>query len=94
MTPSQRGRIIWKIGDLLLEHVDELAELESLDNGKSVGVARAADVPLAADLFHYMAGWATKLSGHQALGQPRGCDRDWRGPCAYRPAGTLQTPSE
>ena len=40
MTPSERGRIIWQIGDLILEHVDELAELETLDNGKPVGVAR------------------------------------------------------
>src|SRR5579864_7914694 len=64
MTPSDRGRLIWKIGDLILEHADELAQLESLDNGKPVGVARAADVPLAADLFHYMAGWATKIEGN------------------------------
>src|SRR3984957_11013910 len=61
MTPSDRGRIIWRIGDLILEHADELAQLESLDNGKPFAVARAADVPLAADLFHYMAGWATKI---------------------------------
>jgi len=64
MTPSERGRIIWRIGDLLLAHADEFAELESLDNGKPRAVARVADVPLAADLFHYMAGWATKLEGH------------------------------
>jgi phenylacetaldehyde dehydrogenase len=64
MTPSERGRIIWRIGDLILEHVEELAQLESLDNGKPVGVAQAADVPLSADLFHYMAGWATKLEGN------------------------------
>src|SRR6202050_1456480 len=64
MTPSERGRIIWRIGDLIHEHADELAQLESLDNGKPVGVARAADVPLAADLFHYMAGWATKIEGN------------------------------
>jgi len=64
MTPSERGRIIWKIGDLILEHTDELAELESLDNGKPFPVAQAADVPLAADLFHYMAGWATKIEGN------------------------------
>ncbi len=64
MTPSDRGRIIWRIGDLILEHADELAQLESLDNGKPFAVARAADVPLAADLFHYMAGWATKLEGN------------------------------
>ena len=64
MTPSERGRLVWKIGDLILEHTDELAQLESLDNGKPFVVAQAADVPLAADLFHYMAGWATKIEGN------------------------------
>ncbi len=64
MTASERGRVIWRIGDLILEHVDELAQLESLDNGKPFAVAQAADVPLAADLFHYMAGWATKIEGN------------------------------
>lgn len=64
LTPSERGKLIWRIGDLILEHADELAEIESLDNGKPRGVARVADVPLAADLFHYMAGWATKIEGH------------------------------
>src|SRR5262252_2051588 len=64
MTASERGRIIWRIGDLILEHTDELAQLESLDNGKPFPVAQAADVPLAADLFHYMAGWATKIEGN------------------------------
>jgi len=63
LTPSERGRIIWRIGDLVEEHAEELARLESLDNGKPVGVARVADVPLSADLFRYMAGWATKLNG-------------------------------
>jgi phenylacetaldehyde dehydrogenase len=64
MSPSERGRIIWKIGDLILDNLEELAQLESLDNGKPIVVARAADVPLAADLFHYMAGWATKIEGN------------------------------
>src|SRR4029078_8726110 len=64
LSPSERGRLVWRVGDLILEHLEELAELESLDNGKPVSVARAADVPLAADLFHYMAGWATKIEGN------------------------------
>ena len=64
ITPSDRGRIIWRIGDLILEHAEELAQLESLDNGKPYAVALGADVPLAADLFHYMAGWATKIEGN------------------------------
>ena len=63
MSPSARGKLIWRIGDLIEEHADVLARLESLDNGKPVGVARVADVPLAADLFHYMAGWPTKILG-------------------------------
>ena len=64
MTPSERGRIIWRIGDLISEHLEEFAELETLDNGKPLAVARAADVPLAAELFRYMAGWATKIEGN------------------------------
>jgi phenylacetaldehyde dehydrogenase len=64
MTPSERGRLIWKLADLLESHVDEFAYLESLDNGKPLTVARAADVPLAVDLFRYMAGWATKIEGN------------------------------
>jgi phenylacetaldehyde dehydrogenase len=64
LSPSERGRMIWKIGDLLLENLEEFAELESIDNGKPVAVARVADVPLAADIFHYMAGWATKVEGN------------------------------
>ena len=63
LTASERGRLIWKLADLLESHQEEFAQLESLDNGKPVGVARAADVPLAVDLFRYMAGWATKIEG-------------------------------
>ncbi|HEX4467167.1 MAG TPA: aldehyde dehydrogenase family protein [Solirubrobacteraceae bacterium] len=63
LTPSERGRAIHRLGDLIAENTDELAELDSLDNGKAKAVAAAADVPLAADLFWYMAGWATKLRG-------------------------------
>ena len=64
LTVSERGRLIWKIGDLIEKHLEEFAQLESLDNGKPLKVARVADVPLAADLFRYMAGWATKIEGN------------------------------
>ena len=64
MTHGQRGKIIHKLGDLIAENLEELALLESLDNGKPYAVAKAADVPLAADLFHYMSGWATKIEGN------------------------------
>jgi phenylacetaldehyde dehydrogenase len=63
LTPSERGRLIWRLADLVEAHLEEFAQIESLDNGKSVVVARFADVPLAVDLFRYMAGWATKIEG-------------------------------
>jgi phenylacetaldehyde dehydrogenase len=53
-----------KLAYLMEQHLEELAEIESMDNGKPVSVARVADVPLAIDLFRYMAGWATKIMGH------------------------------
>jgi phenylacetaldehyde dehydrogenase len=64
MTASERGRLVWKLGDLIEQHAEEFAYIESLDNGKPLKVAKAADVPLAADLFRYMAGWATKIEGN------------------------------
>jgi phenylacetaldehyde dehydrogenase len=64
MTPSDRGKLIWRLADLLESNVEELAQLESLDNGKPLTIARIADVPLAVDLFRYMAGWATKIEGN------------------------------
>jgi phenylacetaldehyde dehydrogenase len=64
LTATERGRLIWRLGDLILENLEELAELETLDNGKPISITRAVDVPLAAELFHYMAGWANKLEGN------------------------------
>jgi len=55
--------MIWRLADLIEKNAEELAQLESLDNGKPYAVALAADVPLAADIFRYMAGWTTKISG-------------------------------
>ena len=71
MSASERGRLIWKLGDLIEEHLEEFAQLESLDNGKPLAVARVADVPLAVDLFRYMAGWATKIEGNTIPFSPK-----------------------
>ncbi|MBX3170403.1 MAG: aldehyde dehydrogenase family protein [Candidatus Eremiobacteraeota bacterium] len=64
MSASDRGKLMWKLADLIEQNLEEFAELESLDNGKPISVARVADVPLAVDLFRYMAGWATKIEGN------------------------------
>jgi phenylacetaldehyde dehydrogenase len=64
ITPSQRGKLMWKLADLIEQHAEEFAQLESLDNGKPVTVARMADVPGTIDMFRYMAGWATKIEGN------------------------------
>jgi phenylacetaldehyde dehydrogenase len=64
LTPSERGRMIWKLADLIEKHAEEFAQLESLDNGKPVTVARVADLPNTVDMFRYMAGWATKIEGN------------------------------
>jgi len=53
--------MIWKLADLLEKHAEEFAQLESLDNGKPLKIARVADLPLAVDHFRYYAGWATKI---------------------------------
>jgi phenylacetaldehyde dehydrogenase len=64
MSPSKRGRLLWKLGDLIQQNLEELAELETLDNGKPIFFSRLVDVPSAAESFRYMAGWATKVEGN------------------------------
>ncbi len=63
MSASDRARVLWKVGDLLLAHAEELGELETLDSGKPIRETTGIDLPMAADCFHYFAGWATKTHG-------------------------------
>jgi len=58
-----RGRILLKIANLLEKHQDELALLDTLDNGKPITETTNADIPLAIDCFLYYAGWADKIHG-------------------------------
>jgi acyl-CoA reductase-like NAD-dependent aldehyde dehydrogenase len=63
MTPGDRGRAITRLAMLIEEHADELAELESLDNGKPLKFARYVDVASTIGHLHYYAGWCTKIEG-------------------------------
>ena len=63
MDARDRGRLILKLADLIEENLDELAALESLDNGKPIRDSRAADLPLTIDCLRYYAGWADKIHG-------------------------------
>ena len=63
MSGAERGNLLWKVADLLEQHADELAELETLDNGKPLRAARHGDLPQAVKHFRYYAGWASKLEG-------------------------------
>ncbi len=58
-----RSRVLWKLGDLILQNADELARLETLDNGKPIFESRHVDIDMAAKCFHYFSGWASKLTG-------------------------------
>ena len=63
MDARDRGRLMYKLADLIEEEANELASLESIDNGKPVRDARAADVPMTIDCLRYYAGYADKIHG-------------------------------
>lgn len=63
MSASDRGKLIWKLADLIERNIDELAELETLDNGKPIFESRQVDMPMVIDVLRYYAGWATKIHG-------------------------------
>src|SRR5436309_1050695 len=63
MSASERGRLMHKLADAIETNIDELAALESLDNGKPLRDARAADLPLTVKAYRYYAGRADKIHG-------------------------------
>jgi acyl-CoA reductase-like NAD-dependent aldehyde dehydrogenase len=60
---AARTRALLAFADAIDEHADELAEIESLDNGKPLKLARRVDVALAAEHLRYFAGWPTRITG-------------------------------
>ncbi|HWR13654.1 MAG TPA: betaine-aldehyde dehydrogenase [Terriglobales bacterium] len=63
MSASERGKVLWRIAELVDQNIEELAELETLDNGKPIFESRYVDMPMVADVFRYYAGLATKIHG-------------------------------
>jgi aldehyde dehydrogenase (NAD+) len=63
MSASSRSRLMYKLADLMEEHKDALAQLETLDNGKPIRETSGADIPLAIEHMRYYAGWSTKITG-------------------------------
>ncbi|MEL7028141.1 MAG: aldehyde dehydrogenase family protein [Pseudomonadota bacterium] len=63
MTPMERGALLWRIADLIEANIDELAELETLDQGKALYVGRWAEIPGAVAQFRYFGGEASKIEG-------------------------------
>ena len=70
MSPHERGRLLLKVADLIDKYADELAMLESLDNGKPLAMAKNIDVRGAAGAFRYFAGWPTKIYGETNPSDP------------------------
>jgi aldehyde dehydrogenase (NAD+) len=63
LSARDRGKLVWKIGEKLMERADEIARLETLHNGKPIFESRHIEVPAAAECFQYYAGWADKIHG-------------------------------
>ena len=63
MSARERGRLIWKLGERLMEQADEISRLETLHNGKPITESRHVEIPMAADCLQYYAGWADKIQG-------------------------------
>jgi aldehyde dehydrogenase (NAD+) len=63
MKASERGRLLYQLADLMEQNGDQLARLETLDNGKPLSIAQAVDVTKAIACYRYFAGWADKVQG-------------------------------
>ena len=70
MGPHERARLMFKIAELIDAHADELAELETLDNGKPLTFSRGFDIPASAETFRYYGGWVTKIYGETNPSDP------------------------
>ncbi len=90
MRPVDRERLLLRLADLVEANAQELAEIEALDNGKPVTMARHVDVALVVDFLRYMAGWATKIEGStMEVSVPLVRDREFFGFTRREPVGVV-----
>ncbi|ODT82427.1 MAG: betaine-aldehyde dehydrogenase [Pelagibacterium sp. SCN 64-44] len=86
MKPNMRTRVIWKFADLIEEHTQVLAELESINNGMPIGAARIGHIGTSVDLLRYAAGWPTKLTGRTI---PVSAPGEWHAYTLRDPVGVV-----
>jgi phenylacetaldehyde dehydrogenase len=86
LSPADRSRMVWTLGDLLEKHADEFAQLEALDNGKPIKNARRDDIGGSIAMFRYMAGWATRLNGETI---PVSTPGNWHAYTMREPVGVV-----
>ncbi len=87
MTPTERGRLLWRIADLIEENADTLAELTTLENGKPYLAAKNGDIPFAAKTFRYYGGWSNKIEGRTPQLSMAG--RQFHAYTQYEPVGVV-----
>src|SRR5271163_2830376 len=87
ISPADRSRLVWRLGDLLEQHADEFAELEALDNGKPVTNARRDDVGGSIAMFRYMSGWTQRLTGETI---PVSSPGNWHAYTLRQPVGVVR----
>jgi phenylacetaldehyde dehydrogenase len=86
MSPLERSKLIYRLGDALEANAEEFAALEALDNGKPIRDARAIDVPGSYEMFRYMSGWAMRLNGETV---PISAPGNWHAYTLREPVGVV-----
>ncbi len=86
LKPTERGKLVWRLADVLEAHADELAEIESLDNGKPVHDARNVDLPFSCELLRYMAAGPPRSP---ARASPSPHPADWHAYSMREPVGVV-----
>ncbi len=84
--PAQRAAMMWRLAELIDQNRDELAVIETLDNGKPLRVSAGLDIPFAAERLRYNAGWATKLNGETV---PMSLPGEWLAYTTREPVGVV-----